>query len=89
MHRQVCTYTVIPNFQECMQPQNIICIFNQPRRIAKATGATVVLTLADIEGNETFDASSLGTAEEVAEERVSDDSMVGNSWGGGVEGAGS
>ncbi len=41
----------------------------------------MVLTLADIEGNETFDASSLGTAEEVAEERVSDDSMVGG-WEG-------
>jgi hypothetical protein len=35
------------------------------RRIAKATGATVVLTLADMEGNETFDPSVLGQAEEV------------------------
>ncbi len=40
------------------------------RRIAKATGATLVLTLADMEGNETFDASNLGTADEVVEERV-------------------
>jgi T-complex protein 1 subunit alpha len=46
------------------------------RRIAKATGATIVLTLADMEGNETFDASCLGTAEEVVEERVADDNMV-------------
>ena len=35
------------------------------RRIAKATGASLVLTLADMDGNESFDASLLGTAEEV------------------------
>lgn len=46
------------------------------RRIARATGASVVLTLADMEGNETFDASSLGFADEVVEERVSDDNML-------------
>eukprot|EP00798_Chlamydomonas_sp_ICE-L_P030328 gene30328-35321_t len=46
------------------------------RRIARATGASVVLTLADMEGNETFDASSLGTADNVQEERVSDDAMM-------------
>jgi T-complex protein 1 subunit alpha len=33
--------------------------------VAKATGAQVVLTLADMDGNETFDASALGSAEEV------------------------
>jgi hypothetical protein len=44
----------------------------------------VVLTLADMEGNETFDASCLGTAEEVVEERVADDKMVGGrGWVGG------
>ncbi len=36
----------------------------------------MVLTLADMEGNETFDAACLGSAEEVAEERVADDAMV-------------
>lgn len=35
------------------------------RRVAKATGAQMVLTLADMDGNETFDPSALGTAEEV------------------------
>lgn len=35
------------------------------RRIAKATGASIVTTLADMEGNETFDADVLGEAEEV------------------------
>lgn len=38
---------------------------NCGRRVAKATGAQMVLTLADMDGNETFDASALGTAEEV------------------------
>lgn len=36
------------------------------RRIAKSTGATVVSTLADLDGNESFDASALGTAEEAS-----------------------
>jgi len=35
------------------------------KRIAKATGGTVVVTMADMEGNEVFDASLLGKAEEV------------------------
>ena len=35
-----------------------------------------MLTLADMEGNETFEASCLGTADEVVEERVADDKMV-------------
>ncbi|WIA44237.1 hypothetical protein OEZ86_010546 [Tetradesmus obliquus] len=46
------------------------------KRIAKATGATVVGVLADMEGDESFDASSLGEAEEVTETRVADDAMV-------------
>ena len=46
------------------------------RRVAKATGATVISTLADMEGEETFDASSLGQAESVAEERVCDDDII-------------
>jgi hypothetical protein len=35
-----------------------------------------VLTFADMEGGETFDASLLGNAEEVVEERVSDDDVI-------------
>uniref|UniRef100_A0A7I4A6K7 T-complex protein 1 subunit alpha n=1 Tax=Physcomitrium patens TaxID=3218 RepID=A0A7I4A6K7_PHYPA len=38
--------------------------------------ALKVLTFADMEGGETFDASLLGTAEEVVEERVSDDDVI-------------
>jgi T-complex protein 1 subunit alpha len=46
------------------------------RRVARATGATIVATLADMEGNETFDAAALGSAEEVVEESVSDNDMI-------------
>uniref|UniRef100_A0A7S3R0N6 T-complex protein 1 subunit alpha n=1 Tax=Dunaliella tertiolecta TaxID=3047 RepID=A0A7S3R0N6_DUNTE len=35
------------------------------KRITRATGATTVMTLADMDGNETFDPSSLGQADEV------------------------
>ena len=46
------------------------------RRVAKATGAQILLTMADMEGNETFDPESLGSCAEVCEERVSDDDMI-------------
>lgn len=46
------------------------------RHIAKASGATMVMTFADMEGGETFDSSFLGTAEEVVEERVADDNIL-------------
>lgn len=44
------------------------------RRIARATGGTMMLTLADMEneGTEAFDSANLGEAEEVVEERVGD-----------------
>ena len=35
-----------------------------------------VLTLADMEGGEIFDASLLGNAEEVVDERVSDNDVI-------------
>lgn len=46
------------------------------RRIAKATGATLVSTLSNLEGDEVFDPSCLGTAEEVVQERISDDECI-------------
>ncbi|CAL9029232.1 unnamed protein product [Prunus brigantina] len=46
------------------------------RHVAKATGATMVSTFADMEGEETFDSSLLGSADEVVEERVSDDDVI-------------
>ena len=46
------------------------------RRIAKATGATLVASLSDINGDENFAASSLGHAEEVSQEKISDDECI-------------
>ncbi|KZS98957.1 T-complex protein 1 [Sistotremastrum niveocremeum HHB9708] len=46
------------------------------RRIAKATGATLISSLANLEGDETFEASYLGTADEVVQERISDDELI-------------
>jgi len=44
--------------------------------IARATGATIAMTLSNLEGEETFDASMLGYAEEVVQERVCDDELI-------------
>lgn len=46
------------------------------KRIAKATGAQFLVTMANLEGEETFDASYLGTAEEVVQERICDDELI-------------
>ncbi|XP_023555054.1 T-complex protein 1 subunit alpha [Octodon degus] len=46
------------------------------KRIAKASGATVLSTLANLEGEETFEATMLGQAEEVVQERICDDELI-------------
>ncbi|KAG9318517.1 TCP-1/cpn60 chaperonin family-domain-containing protein [Chiua virens] len=46
------------------------------RRIAKATGGTLISSLADLEGNETYESSYLGVADEVVQERISDDELI-------------
>lgn len=46
------------------------------RRIAKATGGTLVSSLANLEGEETFEASYLGSADEVIQDRISDDELI-------------
>ncbi|KIW01963.1 T-complex protein 1 subunit alpha [Verruconis gallopava] len=46
------------------------------RRIAKATGATLISTLSNLDGDEVFEASSLGHADEVVQERISDDECI-------------
>ena len=46
------------------------------RRIAKATGATMVSTLADLNGDEVFEPRNIGQAEEVVQERISDDECI-------------
>jgi T-complex protein 1 subunit alpha len=46
------------------------------KRIAKATGATFVPSLANLEGEESFEASMLGAADEVSQTRISDDELI-------------
>ncbi|KAJ7219123.1 chaperonin Cpn60/TCP-1 family [Mycena pura] len=46
------------------------------RRIAKATGGKLISSLANLDGEETYEASDLGTAEEVIQERISDDELI-------------
>lgn len=46
------------------------------KRIAKATGGVVVATMADLEGNEVFDANCLGECGELSEERVGDSTLL-------------
>merc|ERR1712048_330873 len=46
------------------------------KRIARAAGGTVCLSLANLEGEESYDASMLGHAEEVAQDRVCDDELI-------------
>ncbi|XP_061062960.1 T-complex protein 1 subunit alpha isoform X3 [Eubalaena glacialis] len=46
------------------------------KRVAKASGATILSSLANLEGEETFEASMLGQAEEVVQERICDDELI-------------
>merc|ERR1719295_882350 len=46
------------------------------KRIAKCTGATVILSMATMEGDEAFDAKAVGEAEEVVDKRVGDNDFI-------------
>jgi len=46
------------------------------RQISKATGAKIVLNLFNVEGEDSFSPDFLGTAEEVAQEYVSDKELI-------------
>lgn len=44
--------------------------------IAKATGAAFLTSLTNMEGEETFEASMVGEAAEVVQERICDDELI-------------
>eukprot|EP01098_Paradermamoeba_levis_P004264 TRINITY_DN1832_c0_g3_i1.p1 TRINITY_DN1832_c0_g3~~TRINITY_DN1832_c0_g3_i1.p1 ORF type:complete len:545 (-),score=214.97 TRINITY_DN1832_c0_g3_i1:100-1734(-) len=46
------------------------------KHIAKATGGTVILSLANPDGGEAFDPSLLGHADEVVQERLGDEELI-------------
>ncbi len=52
------------------------CTKEDLKRIAKCTGATLVSTLANLEGEESFDTSMLGYADEVVQERIGDNECI-------------
>lgn len=63
-------------FVECGAMAVRRCKRQDLKRIAKATGATFLTTLCNLEGEEVFDSSYLGEAAEVSQERVSDDELI-------------
>lgn len=52
------------------------CDKDDLKRLAKATGGHVVTTMADMEGDESFDVENLGTCEAFREVRVGDGEML-------------
>lgn len=52
------------------------CVREDLKRLAKATGGRVVTTMADMEGNEAFDAECLGACDSVREVRIGDGEML-------------
>lgn len=52
------------------------CDKDDLKRLAKATGGRVVTTMADMEGDESFDIENLGTCEAFREVRVGDGEML-------------
>jgi len=46
------------------------------KRIARASGASLVSSLSNLEGEESFEASFLGAADEVSQERICDDELI-------------
>lgn len=52
------------------------CKKSDLKRIAKATGAHFLTSLTNMEGEESFDASFLGEAAEVATEAFCDDELI-------------
>ncbi|EGW30900.1 uncharacterized protein SPAPADRAFT_62812 [Spathaspora passalidarum NRRL Y-27907] len=59
---------------DCMAVRR--CKKEDLRRIARATGATLISSLSNLEGEETFETSYLGYAEEVVQTRISDDECI-------------
>lgn len=46
------------------------------KKIAKSSGAQLLLSMANMEGEESFDASFVGEAEEIIVERIADDDCI-------------
>ena len=52
------------------------CNRDDLKRLAKATGGKLVVTMADMDGNETFEEDCIGYCDSVKEERIGDGEMI-------------
>jgi T-complex protein 1 subunit alpha len=52
------------------------CEMSDLKKIGKLTGGTVISSFYNLEGEESYEASFLGEAEEVAEERIADEDLI-------------
>lgn len=52
------------------------CKKSDLKKIAKATGGKVILSMANLEGEESFDAENLGDAECVSQESIADNELI-------------
>lgn len=72
--------SALPSSMTVFLIQNLVdllsCKKDDLRRIAKACGGKLMLTMADLEGAESFDASNLGEAGVVAQENVGDNELI-------------
>ncbi|CAJ0585603.1 unnamed protein product, partial [Mesorhabditis spiculigera] len=66
----------LKQFVECGAMAVRRCKKSDLKRIAGATGATLTSSLATLEGDEAFEPSFLGHAEEVVQTRISDDELI-------------
>lgn len=76
----LCSKGIDDVFCKMFQEANVMAVRRvrkeDLRRIAKASGATLVSSLANLDAEESFEAGLLGHAEEVAQEAVSDDHLI-------------
>lgn len=68
----LCLKTFVEN--GCMAVRR--CLKEDLKRIAKATGATMITSLSNLEGDEVFEKESLGSCREVIQTKISDDECI-------------
>ena len=68
----LCLKTFVEN--GCMAVRR--CLKEDLKRIAKATGATLITSMSNLEGDEVFEKESLGICKEVVQARISDDECI-------------
>ncbi|RYG51199.1 hypothetical protein EON66_11020 [archaeon] len=73
---RVCAHSGAHAFCHLALAVLVQCKKEDLKRLAAATGGVLVPNMADLEGEESFDSAYLGSADEVAEERIGDGDML-------------